>query len=210
MVTTLCEIIWSRPHAGGPRQVQRGQLIHESVFENIKKTQIMPKALLYDSLSWNDAEELRNMELIEQDIYSNASTLMNKLREKNEVSEADFNTLLTLIASGKWTLIGVDVCNSNWFNRPQTLLQILDYERKKGDGKENEQDGLSGIIELLLSALAECNPTDEDKLSFLESDLQRVVGRRRGSDSSLHAMALKLLNKFAGERQTTVMTIFCD
>jgi hypothetical protein len=76
----------------------------------------------------------------------------------------------------------------------------LDYERKKGDGKENKQDELSGTIELLLGALAKCNPTDEDKLSFLESGLQRFVSRRRDSDSSLHDIALKLLDKFAGER----------
>jgi hypothetical protein len=76
----------------------------------------------------------------------------------------------------------------------------LDYERKKGDGKENEQDGLPGTIALLLRALAECNPTDEDKLSFLESGLQRLVSRRRESDPSLHAIALTLLDKFAGER----------
>jgi hypothetical protein len=101
MVKTLCEITRSRPHAGGPRQVQHGQFIHESVIENIKKTQIMPKALLYDSLSWHNAEALRNPELVERDIYSNASTLMNELGKKNEVSEADFNTLLTLIASGR-------------------------------------------------------------------------------------------------------------
>jgi RNA polymerase-interacting CarD/CdnL/TRCF family regulator len=86
---------------GGPRQVQRGQLIHESVFENIKKTNITPKALLYDSLDWNNTEEFRNKELIERDIYSNASTLMHELGEKNEVSEVDANTLLTLLASGE-------------------------------------------------------------------------------------------------------------
>jgi hypothetical protein len=76
----------------------------------------------------------------------------------------------------------------------------LDYERGKGDGKEDEQDELPETIELLLRALAECNPTDEDKLSLLESGLQRLVSRRRKSDSSLHAIALKLLDKFAGER----------
>jgi hypothetical protein len=80
------------------------------------------------------------------------------------------------------------------------ILRALDDERKKGDGKEDEQDELSGTIELLLSALAECKPTDEDKLSFLESGLQRLVSRRRDSYLSLHAIALKLLDKFAGER----------
>jgi hypothetical protein len=75
----------------------------------------------------------------------------------------------------------------------------LDYERKKGDGKENEQNGPSGTVELLLRALAECTPTDEDKVRFLESGLQRLVSRRRDSDSSLHAMALKLLDKFTGK-----------
>jgi hypothetical protein len=93
--------------------VQRGQLIHESVFENIKRTQIMPKALLYDSLDWNDAEELKNMGLMERDIYSNASALMDELRKKNEVSEADTNTLLTLLASGEWMLIDVVIRNSD-------------------------------------------------------------------------------------------------
>jgi hypothetical protein len=81
-----------------------------------------------------------------------------------------------------------------------TLLRVLDYERKKRDGKEDERDELSGTVEPLLSALAECKPTDEDKLSFLESGLQRLVSRRRESDSSLHAIALRLLDKFAGER----------
>jgi hypothetical protein len=85
--------------------VQRGQLIHESVFKNIKRTQITPKALLYDLLDWNDVEEFKNKELIEQDLYSNASVLMDELRRKNEVSEVDSNTLQTLIASGERMLM---------------------------------------------------------------------------------------------------------
>ena len=80
--------------------MQRGQLIHESVFENIKRTRIKPKALLYDSLDWN-AKEFEKKELIERDIYSNASALMEELGRKDEVSEVDGNTLLTLLASGK-------------------------------------------------------------------------------------------------------------
>jgi hypothetical protein len=79
------------------------------------------------------------------------------------------------------------------------LLRVLKYERKKGDGKENEQDGLSGTIELLLSALAECNPTDEDKLCFLESGLQRLVSKYHTASSSRRVIALKLLDKFSSE-----------
>jgi hypothetical protein len=64
-------------------------------------TQITPKALLYDSLDWNDAEEFKNSKLIERDIYSNASALMDELGRKNNFLEVDVNILLTLIASGK-------------------------------------------------------------------------------------------------------------
>jgi hypothetical protein len=87
--------------------VQRGQLIHESVFENIKNTRNMPKALLYDSLDWNDTEKFRKDELIERDIYSNASALMDELGKKSRVSEVDVNTLLTSLASGEWMLIDI-------------------------------------------------------------------------------------------------------
>jgi DNA-binding TFAR19-related protein (PDSD5 family) len=81
--------------------VQHGQLIHESVLQNIERTKKTPKALLYDSLDWKATERLYNNKLIEQDIYSNASALMDKLGKKNNVSEVDVNILLTLIASGK-------------------------------------------------------------------------------------------------------------
>jgi hypothetical protein len=89
--------------------VQRGQLIHESVFENIKNTKNIPKALLYDSLDWNNTEKFKEEKLIERDIYSNASALMDELVKKDDVSEADENTLLTLLASGEWMLIDVIV-----------------------------------------------------------------------------------------------------
>jgi hypothetical protein len=98
--------------------VQRGQLIHESVLKNIEKTKNTPKALLYDSLDWKATEFFYNNKLIERDIYSNASALMDNLRENNNFSELDVNILLTLIASGKWTLIDVIVRNSNRLNRP--------------------------------------------------------------------------------------------
>jgi hypothetical protein len=75
----------------------------------------------------------------------------------------------------------------------------LNYERTKRYEKDNEQNDLSREIKLLLGALAECNPTDEDKLSFLELGSQRLVGRRRKSDPSLHAIVLQLLDKFTGE-----------
>jgi hypothetical protein len=87
------------------------------------------------------------------------------------------------------------------------LLRVLEYERKKGDGKENEQDGLSGTIELLLSALAECNPTDEDKLCFLESGLQRLMSKYHTPSSSRRVIALKLSDKFSGESKITVSAI---
>jgi hypothetical protein len=102
--------------------VQRGQLIHESVFENIKKTKMTPKALLYDSLDWNDPEKFKNKKLVERDIYSNASTLMNELGKKNDVSEVDANTLLTLIASGRRMPISVIFRNTDRLNRSQIYL----------------------------------------------------------------------------------------
>jgi hypothetical protein len=81
--------------------VQHGQLIHESVLQNIKRTNHTPKALLYDSLDWKATEQLYNNKLIEQDIYLNASALMDELGKKSDVSEVDVNILLTLIASVK-------------------------------------------------------------------------------------------------------------
>jgi hypothetical protein len=76
----------------------------------------------------------------------------------------------------------------------------LDYERsKKRDGKENKENEPSETIKLLLSALTKCDPTDEDKLSFLELDLQRLMSRGSPLGSSLDVLALKLLDKFAGE-----------
>jgi hypothetical protein len=109
---TLDDINQFRPHAGRPRQVQPGQLIHESVFENIKSGNI-PKALLYDSLDWNAIEEFDDKKLVERDLFSNASALMDKLKKKNEDLEVDASTLLTLLASGEWMLIGISIRNSN-------------------------------------------------------------------------------------------------
>jgi hypothetical protein len=93
--------------------VQHGQLIHESVLKNIERTKNTPKALLYGSLEWSDTEKFKSKQLVERDIYSNASTLMDELRKKDDVSDADVNTILTLFASGKWMVIGVVVRNSD-------------------------------------------------------------------------------------------------
>jgi hypothetical protein len=77
----------------------------------------------------------------------------------------------------------------------------------KGNGREDEQNELSGTVKLLLSVLAECDPTDEDKPGFLESGLQRLMSRSRDLDPSLRVIALKLLDKFAGGCCITVMTV---
>jgi hypothetical protein len=112
-IEALSEITLNRPHKGRPRQVQHGQLIHESVLKNIERTKNTPKALLYGSLDWSDTEELKSKQLVERDIYLNASTLMDELGKKNDVSDADVNTILTLFASGKWMVIGIVVRNSD-------------------------------------------------------------------------------------------------
>jgi hypothetical protein len=100
-VTNLAD--WGlRLHGGEPRRVQRGQRIHESVFELIGKG-YTPLALLHNEIQWEDVYRQKER-LMEPDLFTNAQELMNKLEEKEEVSEEDTHALLTLLASGKRSL----------------------------------------------------------------------------------------------------------
>jgi hypothetical protein len=85
----------------------------------------------------------------------------------------------------------------------------LDYERAKEDGKEGEQYQALRTVELVLSALAKCHPTDKDKLKFFELGLKRFVSKINSSNSSINAVALKVLDNFSGEHEIAMMTIFC-
>ena len=85
--------------------MQRGQLIHESVFVNLKNTNIEPKARLYDSFEWSDVEMLKNS-MMEKDLYTNVSALMSKLKMEKVASDEDTNALRALFtALGELLLI---------------------------------------------------------------------------------------------------------
>jgi hypothetical protein len=79
--------------------VQRGQRIHESVFELVENG-YTPLALLHDEIRWQDISQMKG-ELIEPDLFTNAKSLMNVLTEKSEVSEEDSQALLILLTLGK-------------------------------------------------------------------------------------------------------------
>jgi hypothetical protein len=78
--------------------VQPGQRIHESVFQLIGEDYV-PSALLHNGFQWSDIRRLKK-EIMEPDLFTNASTLMKKLEGLSDVSEEDSHALLTLIASG--------------------------------------------------------------------------------------------------------------
>jgi hypothetical protein len=90
-----------RWHLGAPRQIQRGQLIHESVFDKIAKDDsYRPKARLYGNLDWNSVDDLRA--LVEVDPYTNFVKLLEEIQNPMfNVSDQQLDTYLNLINSGK-------------------------------------------------------------------------------------------------------------
>jgi hypothetical protein len=143
-------VIWLsfyRPHCGGPRQVQPGQRIHESVFESVfnpkkdgskkgkrKSQHYKPKAHIGNGILWEDRkkveEQLENIR-IERDEYSSPDTVLKSIGESlkksgtsgNEsgVSEKDLDVLATLASSGKQILYDALVSNPEHFWFAQKL-----------------------------------------------------------------------------------------
>ena len=159
------------PHLGRGRYVKRGQLIHESVFAGINAKKLEPKARLYGSLEWGDADKFEER-MLEKDMFMNASALMSKLKNANEASEEDSNALLALFTmlgksrffnhSSRYSLPSFDHPGDNKQAIAETdgaaagLLRVLRRERSKVKRDESYRD-------LLLEALAACCSTDEDK-----------------------------------------------
>jgi hypothetical protein len=87
------------PHFGGPRQVQRGQLIHESVFKLVEddSTPYKPKAIIHSNIGWDDKESLSR--IMERDPYESAALVLSDLDKPNS-SELGLGTLAAVTATG--------------------------------------------------------------------------------------------------------------
>jgi hypothetical protein len=88
-----------RAHAGEPRQVKPGQLIHESVFDKIiKDRDYYPKACLYGGLDWVNQGELRST-IMEEDPYTKATEILDELQK--QITDQRLDVFFTLINSSE-------------------------------------------------------------------------------------------------------------
>jgi hypothetical protein len=93
--------IFSSPHLCGPRQLQPGQLIHESVFREMDNGIYRPKAHFYDKeIQW-DLENLEARGMVEKDPYTQAGHLLSQFEKTNSVSKEDFDAFPMLAETGK-------------------------------------------------------------------------------------------------------------
>ena len=101
------------PHWEHPRQVQKGQLIHESVLDGIP-TGYEPKARIYDDeIAWDilvwDKAVLENRKMIEIDPYAQVGEVLSRLHQhdwaKSEFPDADVDVLTTLASTGEFFYI---------------------------------------------------------------------------------------------------------
>ncbi|KAF7333696.1 WD40 repeat-like protein [Mycena venus] len=80
------------PHWGCPRQVKRGQLVHESVLEELKED--YTKATFYEDISWTK-EALEKRDMIVKDPYADADRILSDI---HQLREADLDVLDHLIS----------------------------------------------------------------------------------------------------------------
>ncbi|THU82442.1 hypothetical protein K435DRAFT_734741 [Dendrothele bispora CBS 962.96] len=111
-----------RPHFAQSRQVQPGQLIHESVLNNRKPQSYTPKACLHNGIFW-EQEILKERKMLELDVYTTATYTLEKLKEKRGIlDDLLANTLETLCQNplGECPEYPCITCSDIWYTfRPK-------------------------------------------------------------------------------------------
>ncbi|KAJ6599273.1 hypothetical protein DFH09DRAFT_902966 [Mycena vulgaris] len=121
------------PHCESPRQVQAGQLIHESVLSELAEG-YYPKARIYNGVDW-DESTLKGLSMIEGDPYIQADEILSRIDKLDwwtgGVSKADVDVLMTLASSGKSFFLA-RAHHFYWSDiRPRTRLS-LHHRRSPG------------------------------------------------------------------------------
>ncbi|THV02718.1 WD40 repeat-like protein [Dendrothele bispora CBS 962.96] len=126
---------FSRPHHGAPRQVQAGQLIHESVFKNEAQEDRLqnyePKARILDGVLWDDNIQtlLKEKKMIEKDPYVSANAVLSKLKELKSpvINDEDLDVLKTLITSGDF-LYCIETGRQSILDFPRASNIVLEFK----------------------------------------------------------------------------------
>jgi hypothetical protein len=93
----------ARPHLGETRQVQAGQQIHDSVFQQMEKGKeeaYSPLARLPDGFRWGDVGTLKE-KMIEEDPYTDGKGVINELSASSMVSIKQLEGLANVIVTGE-------------------------------------------------------------------------------------------------------------
>ncbi|KAI0041622.1 WD40 repeat-like protein [Auriscalpium vulgare] len=171
-----------RPHLGQPRQVKEGQLIHESVFEDMLHGNFKPTARLPDRLVW-DRDVLVNRQMLEGDVYASAAVTLSQVKaataEEKALHPAHQNALTTLACS----VSGRDSIATTP-DAGNILMQALLLEHSKGNAG-SEQRSLN--IAALAAAIAAVPSRPPVSKGFTESRLLELVSVLAGSPEDVKA-----------------------
>jgi hypothetical protein len=215
-----------RPHLGETRQVQTGQKIHESVFQQMKKRkreeehEYSPLARLPKRFRWDDVESIEK-EMVEKDPYTDVAGVIDGLHASSTVSIGQLEGLTTVIATGELPLIHMPSHRpsfrrsesgrraiSETKNAAAVLLDVLHdaYTRRASESSARERRS----IELLLRALAACRPTEEDEEEFAAELMESVIETGR-QEAAMRNVVIEVLKLFGpGERQFCAHAIMGD
>lgn len=109
-----CLYLSRPPHFERPRQMQAGQLIHESVFgEMVQDPKYIPQVRIHGEETMWDKEKLKALRMVEEDPYAEAGYILHQLKVTSRVRKEHVDVLSNLASRGKWfcfvvcTTIGV-------------------------------------------------------------------------------------------------------
>ncbi|OCH94875.1 hypothetical protein OBBRIDRAFT_51149 [Obba rivulosa] len=155
----------SWPHFCAPRQIQPGQLVHQSVFDNFPKYK--PRALLCGGLSWERGKD-GLLDIMEKDPYTSAvSALSGLTRDPNSQGDLDVLVFLLSTDSGRRSL-------QEALNTPQILFGVF-KARNEQDPRANVMSDF--LVAEILSSL-EKDPYDQNGLMILTGLEATDSGRR--------------------------------
>ncbi|KAJ7637983.1 hypothetical protein DFH06DRAFT_1002113 [Mycena polygramma] len=91
-----------RQHKQQPRQIQKGQKIHETVLNDLRDGYV-PSARFYDAeLSWLLTSDWKDS-VLEVDMYMQAAEILGSLKKEENLSEEQIKRLLELTSSGRFS-----------------------------------------------------------------------------------------------------------
>ncbi|KAL0960508.1 hypothetical protein HGRIS_005546 [Hohenbuehelia grisea] len=171
-----------RPHFGRARRIQKGQKIHESVFEAMaakpgsEVLPYMPRACLMGGLEWERDQTKLREEHTEKDPYASAGSLLNALKAIQKGSEDEPQAIINNDVLSRLNLTTSDTGLRSFTESPGSLETIISFLQSYEAPLDDHR-----VIEALFKVLAAFPKSRSYSYDILNSILARypVSGARR-------------------------------